>query len=118
VVPLVWPGGKKWLLSLRSKKRSEVQEELCKLMGVGRKVADCVALFSLDQLSVVRTLSSLVSALCSSFQLPLACLLQVPVDTHVHQIALRDYQSNLPDLDAKAMSKKTYEQVGNFFRDQ
>ena len=29
--------------------KQAVQEELIKLPGVGRKVADCVALFSLDQ---------------------------------------------------------------------
>ena len=47
--------------------RLEVQEALLGFAGVGRKVADCVALFSLDQADAI------------------------PVDTHVWQIALRDY---------------------------
>ncbi|GAB5037466.1 ankyrin repeat protein, partial [Nannochloropsis oceanica] len=42
-------GGEEWLLSLRGKGREEAQEALCAFPGVGRKVADCVALFSLDQ---------------------------------------------------------------------
>lgn len=58
------PGASKWLTSLReSPSRSEVQKELTELMGVGRKVADCIALFSLDKLDII------------------------PVDTHVWQIA-------------------------------
>ena len=30
-------------------KKTQVRNELCALKGVGPKVADCVALFSLDQ---------------------------------------------------------------------
>jgi 3-methyladenine DNA glycosylase/8-oxoguanine DNA glycosylase len=47
------------------------QESLLRLRGVGRKVADCVALFSLDQAGAV------------------------PVDTHVWRIACRDYDASL-----------------------
>jgi 3-methyladenine DNA glycosylase/8-oxoguanine DNA glycosylase len=40
-----------WLNDLRNPglERLHVQEELQKLPGVGRKVADCIALFCLDQ---------------------------------------------------------------------
>jgi N-glycosylase/DNA lyase len=39
-----------WLVALRKgSSAEEVRVELCGLMGVGPKVADCVALFSLDQ---------------------------------------------------------------------
>lgn len=38
-----------WLLTLRNKATSEARSELLKLMGVGRKVADCVLLMSLDK---------------------------------------------------------------------
>eukprot|EP01032_Pedospumella_encystans_P019533 gene19533-22207_t len=51
--------------------RLQVQALLLELPGVGRKVADCVALFSLDQTSAV------------------------PVDTHVWNIAIRDYAPQL-----------------------
>lgn len=51
--------------------RLRVQQQLMELPGVGRKVADCVALFSLDQTSAV------------------------PVDTHVWNIAIRDYAPSL-----------------------
>ena len=51
--------------------------------GVGKKVADCVALFCLDQFNAV------------------------PVDTHVWQIACRDYQEGLPGLaDTKSLTDK------------
>ena len=56
-------GGYKWLDGLRGQPLEKVREELITLKGVGNKVADCVALFSLD------------------------CDGCVPVDTHVFQIA-------------------------------
>jgi 3-methyladenine DNA glycosylase/8-oxoguanine DNA glycosylase len=37
--------GPAWLLGLRQRQRLEVVDELLALPGVGRKVADCVALF-------------------------------------------------------------------------
>ena len=69
-------GGEAWLLSLRSRGVEEVRTALTELMGIGDKVADCVALFSLDQLSLV------------------------PVDTHVLQIAQR-YMPHLHAANAK-----------------
>ena len=38
-----------WLASLRNEETPTAREELIKLMGVGRKVADCVLLMSLDK---------------------------------------------------------------------
>lgn len=38
-----------WLKGLRTQETSQAREELLKLMGVGRKVADCVLLMSLDK---------------------------------------------------------------------
>ena len=42
-------GPEKFLESLRTKKTEEVREELLKFVGVGRKVADCVMLMSMDK---------------------------------------------------------------------
>lgn len=64
--------GETWLLEMRSRERNDVQGQLIELPGVGRKVADCVALFSMNQ--------------CEA----------VPVDTHVWDIVLRDYSSFIP----------------------
>ena len=58
-------GGEDWLRNMRGKPLSTVREELTQLKGVGRKVADCIALFSMD------------------------CPETIPVDTHVFQIAKR-----------------------------
>ena len=38
-----------WLMSLRDVSTSEAREELLKFVGVGRKVADCILLMSLDK---------------------------------------------------------------------
>lgn len=86
-------GGESWLMGLRSKPREEVQQSLLELQGVGRKVADCVALFSLDQLDCI------------------------PVDTHVWQIACRDYKKFLPKLhQTTSLTDTVYRVVGDFFR--
>ena len=42
-------GPEKWLYSLRGMSIAGAREELLKLMGVGRKVADCILLMSLDK---------------------------------------------------------------------
>ncbi len=69
-----------------------VNEQLQLLPGVGRKVADCVAVFSLDQSE------------------------SIPVDVHVWDIAVRDYA---PDLQkALSLTPVIYEQVGDLFRDR
>ena len=41
-------GGWDWLLGLRGKPHDEVRAELLNLLGVGKKVADCISLFSMD----------------------------------------------------------------------
>lgn len=56
-------GGEAWIRGLRGQPLETVRVELTALKGVGRKVADCVALFSMD------------------------CPETIPVDTHVFQIA-------------------------------
>ena len=65
----------------------ECREELLTLSGVGPKVADCICLFSMDKADVI------------------------PVDTHVWQIATRDYK-----LKIKTLTQKTYQDVGDAFR--
>ena len=53
-------------------------------------MADCVGLFALDQTGII------------------------PVDTHVWQIACRDYDPGLKD--AKSLTPTVYERVGGLFR--
>ncbi|XP_064616017.1 N-glycosylase/DNA lyase-like [Liolophura sinensis] len=79
-----------WLYSLRSLPYKETKTELMKLCGVGAKVADCVCLMSLDKAEAV------------------------PVDTHVWQIAARDYMPKLKQ--AKSLTDKLYGEIGDHFR--
>ncbi|KAG4305918.1 hypothetical protein PORY_000828 [Pneumocystis oryctolagi] len=79
-----------WLESLRNKSYIEAKKSLCELMGVGYKVADCVCLMSLDK------------------------SLAVPIDTHVWQIAQRDY--NFKSEKYKTINKVLYDKIGNYFR--
>jgi N-glycosylase/DNA lyase len=84
--------GPGWLEGLREKSRQECKEALLECSGVGPKVADCVALFSLDQS---------------------AC---IPVDTHVWRIARRDYDATLEEV--ASITPTVYERVGDLFRDR
>ena len=83
--------GERWLPSLRDMKEPEaVRQMLCELPGVGPKVADCVALFSLDQHGAI------------------------PVDTHVWDIACRDLDPTLTNCGS--LTPKVYDRVGSLFR--
>lgn len=82
--------GLDFLLNLRTLEQQAVQDTLISYKGIGRKVADCVALFSLDQ--------------------P-AC---IPVDTHVWRIACRDFDPSLKS--AKSLTPSVYQRVGDLFR--
>ncbi|KAL7551996.1 hypothetical protein ACHAWF_015210 [Thalassiosira exigua] len=87
-------GGDDYLLKLRAEKDSHmVQEKLIKFSGVGRKVADCIALFSLDQDDAI------------------------PVDVHVQHIASRDYDPTVLG-EAKSITPTIYKRVGDLFRDR
>ncbi|KAK4053843.1 8-oxoguanine glycosylase ogg1 [Microbotryomycetes sp. JL201] len=63
------------------------REKLMEFKGVGRKVADCIALFSLGWTETV------------------------PVDTHVHQIAIRDYA--FPSSKSTSMTPALHDKVGS-----
>jgi N-glycosylase/DNA lyase len=86
-------GGESYLQKLRKcKDPDEVQELLLAFAGVGRKVADCVALFSLRQADAI------------------------PVDTHVWNICRRDYDDGCAWKDTKSVTPHIYRQVGAMFR--
>lgn len=77
-------GGEEYLLSLRSESNKEkVRESLISFMGIGSKVADCIALFSLD------------------------CHALIPVDTHVFQIYNRVYRHSKKAAGAAAKKEKS-----------
>ena len=80
-----------WLTSLRDEDRETVSKELQRLPGVGRKVASCIALMSLDKWD------------------------EIPCDTHVLQIAIRDYGLTKPIT--KTLTDRVANQVGDAFRD-
>ncbi|KAK3879297.1 hypothetical protein Pcinc_016127 [Petrolisthes cinctipes] len=83
-------GGEAWLHSLRSLPYPECRSQLMTLHGVGAKVSDCICLMSMSHLEAI------------------------PVDTHVFQIAARDY---LPHLRTrKTVTDKVYLEIGKHFR--
>lgn len=81
--------GEPWKVEGRDGYR-QAHEELLKLLGVGAKVADCVCLMGLGWGDAV------------------------PVDTHVWQIAQRDYKFGKGKH--SSLTKATYDAVGNHFR--
>lgn len=83
--------GSQWLEGLRSIPYLEARDALRTLPGVGTKVADCVCLMSLDKPEAV------------------------PVDTHMWQIAKRDYKYTANN-GQKSITEKLYRDIGDFFR--
>nr|XP_015823748.2 N-glycosylase/DNA lyase [Nothobranchius furzeri] len=83
--------GLQWLESLRRLPYVEARDALRTLPGVGTKVADCVCLMSLNKSEAV------------------------PVDTHVWQIAKRDYKYTT-DSGQKSLTEKIHRDIGDFFR--
>eukprot|EP00466_Bigelowiella_natans_P013379 jgi/Bigna1/88593/estExt_fgenesh1_pg.C_340117 len=85
-------GGRSWLEALRGsdKSQEEVRESLLQLPGVGPKVADCIALFSLDKF---------------------AC---VPIDTHVWQLVEREYKHIITG-GTKTLTKRVYAEISSYF---
>ena len=91
---LLQRGGNHYLLNLRSKQQytsEDVQTELIAFSGIGRKVADCIALFSLDREDAI------------------------PVDVHVWNIACRDYKFE-QNWNVKTLTPTVYKAVGDLFR--
>ncbi|RCK66377.1 N-glycosylase/DNA lyase [Candida viswanathii] len=80
------------LHAMRSEKYDTAHEFLLQLTGVGPKVADCICLMSLDKHDVV------------------------PIDTHVYQIAVRDYKFK-GKKDVKTLNKETYAAIREFFKE-
>lgn len=83
--------GPQWLDSLRTVPYLEARDALRTLPGVGTKVADCVCLMSLDKSEAV------------------------PIDTHVWQIAKRDY-AFASGKGQKSITDKLHRDIGDFFR--
>ncbi|XP_048066616.1 N-glycosylase/DNA lyase isoform X2 [Megalobrama amblycephala] len=83
--------GPDWLHLLRSAPYLQTRDALRTLPGVGLKVADCVCLMSLDKFEAL------------------------PVDTHVWQIAKRDYNFAAGNSQ-KTLTDRVYKEIGDFFR--
>ena len=82
-----------WIENLKNMDYPEAKLELLKLPGVGPKVADCICLFSLEKHHVV------------------------PIDTHVWQIAVRDFGYKAKGT-GKGLSKTEYNTVQKFLYDK
>lgn len=88
---LVSLGGESYLQELRQIEDPDVvQESLMVFPGVGRKVADCIALFSLKSVNAI------------------------PVDVHVWKIARRDYGA--AEATTKTLTPTAYKSITNIFR--
>lgn len=86
---IVENGGAAWLEHLRELPMEDTRQALLTLHGVGRKVADCIAVFSLDKTSCV------------------------PCDTHVWRIACRDMDPTLAEC--KSLTPVVHSRVNDLF---
>ncbi len=81
------------LKALRVVEYDRAIETLIAVPGIGPKVADCVALMSLDQLGAV------------------------PIDTHIWRIARERYRFTAPGPATKTITQRTYRAIGDRFRE-
>lgn len=85
---------REYLLSLRQLPYKKIREQLMSFPGIGRKVADCICMMSMDHLSAV------------------------PVDCHIYEIVCRHY---LPDLrkngHKSALTDNVHNMIGDYFND-
>lgn len=84
-LPQDWPG------ALRGQPAHRCKRELVGFFGVGEKIADCIALFSLDVDDAI------------------------PVDTHIWRIARARYA---PELAGRSLTAAAYARVGEAFRER
>ncbi|AIE86863.1 DNA glycosylase [Fimbriimonas ginsengisoli] len=84
-------GGEAYLRSLGAMPYERAQIELLGFKGIGRKLADCIALFGLDHTEAV------------------------PIDTHIWQAATRLY---FPHWQGTALTDRKYEEASAFIRNR
>ncbi|KAI5949293.1 OGG1 [Candida jiufengensis] len=79
------------LNNLRNISYEESHKFLIQLCGVGPKVADCICLMSLDKSDIV------------------------PIDTHIYQIAMRDFK--FKGSKTKTLNLKMHQEIRSYFKD-
>lgn len=83
---------REYLLSLRKMPYDNSCSQLQKLPGIGRKVADCICLMSMDHLG------------------------SVPTDCHIYEIVCRDYMRDLKK-ERKSLTESVHNLIGKYFRE-
>lgn len=79
-----------YLLSLRKLSYKETCKQLMRFPGIGRKVADCICLMSMDHLN------------------------SVPIDCHIYEIVCRNYMPNLRN-ERKTLTDNVHDMIANYF---
>lgn len=79
-----------FLLSLRSLPYKETCKQLMQFQGIGRKVADCICLMSMDHLE------------------------SVPIDCHIYDIVCRHYMPKLRQ-ERKSLTDGVHDLIGDYF---
>ncbi|CAF3421753.1 unnamed protein product [Rotaria sp. Silwood1] len=84
-------GGTLFFDRLKTLSVKDARNQLLKMMGVGRKVADCILLMSLGKQDVV------------------------PVDTHIHSIAMTYYGQHNENIKKQQLTTAKYDDISSFF---
>lgn len=84
-------GGDAYLWGLRELPYEEVFANLLSIPNIGRKLADCIALFGMHKGEAV------------------------PIDTHLWQAAVREF---FPQFEGQSLTELRYRMIGDFFRER
>lgn len=82
---------REYLINLRKLTYKETRTNLITFPGIGRKVADCICLMSMDHLNAV------------------------PIDCHIYEIVCRHYLQNLRK-DHKTLTDNVHDLIGDYFK--
>lgn len=80
-----------YLLALRGLTYKESCKQLMQFPGIGRKVADCICLMSMDHLE------------------------SVPIDCHIYEIVCRNYMPKLRQ-ERKTLTENVHDLIGDYFK--
>eukprot|EP01135_Chromosphaera_perkinsii_P007236 Nk52_evm44s745 gene=Nk52_evmTU44s745 len=113
-----------WLRGLREMDYESARESLLMLAGVGPKVCDCICLMSMDKHGAIPVDTHVWQIAATSYLPELRCPAVIARSDEGHEAKGKNQDATAVKSEKKtvgtkkpSLTKKTYEKIGNFFRE-